>query len=58
MSFRSKGNFAANLFAAKYFSGGGHINAAGGQSEEPLENVVSKFKTVIQEYKEELNLIS
>lgn len=58
MSFRSKGNFAANLFAAKYFSGGGHINAAGGQSEETLEKVVSKFKTVIQEYKEELNLIS
>lgn len=58
MSFRSKGNFAANLFAAKYFSGGGHINAAGGQSEEPLEDVVTKFKTVIQEYKQELNLIS
>ncbi len=58
MSFRSKGNFKVNEFAAKYFSGGGHYNAAGGQSEEPLEVVVSNFKKYLQEYKSELNLIA
>ncbi len=57
MSFRSKGIFKANEFAGKFFSGGGHINAAGGQSEEPLEEVVRKFKKEIAHYKEELNAI-
>ena len=57
MSFRSKGNFAANEFAAKYFEGGGHRNAAGGQSTETLEQTVSKFKASIQHYKEELQAI-
>lgn len=58
MSFRSKGNFKVNEFAAKYFSGGGHFNAAGGQSEEPLELVVQKFKEYLKDYKEELNRIT
>ena len=31
LSFRSKGNFPSNEFAAKYFSGGGHLNASGGE---------------------------
>ena len=37
MSFRSKGNFSVNDFARKHFSGGGHINAAGGKSDLSLE---------------------
>ncbi len=57
MSFRSKGSFAVNKYAEKYFSGGGHINAAGGASEEPLEAVVAKFKSTIKEYKEELQSV-
>jgi len=57
MSFRSKGSFAVNKYAEKYFSGGGHINAAGGASEEPLEAVVAKFKSTIKEYKEELQRV-
>jgi phosphoesterase RecJ-like protein len=51
MSFRSKGNFPANELARKYFNGGGHFNAAGGESPEPLAKVVEKFKTVIEEYR-------
>lgn len=54
MSFRSKGDFAANEFAEVYFHGGGHKNAAGGQSEESLEETVSKFKKVIKGYQKEL----
>lgn len=57
MSFRSKGDFAVNEYAAKYFSGGGHKNASGGQSDEPLEKVVQKFRETIKLYEKELNAI-
>ena len=43
MSFRSKGNFPANLFAEKFFNGGGHTNAAGGFSKENLTKTVSRL---------------
>lgn len=54
-SFRSKGGFDVNTFARKYFNGGGHFNAAGGKNNEPLEDVVRKFKAAIEENKEQLN---
>jgi phosphoesterase RecJ-like protein len=54
-SFRSKGNFDVNTFARKYFNGGGHFNAAGGQSKEPLEAVVAKFKEAMAENKDQLS---
>jgi phosphoesterase RecJ-like protein len=57
MSFRSKGDFAVNEYAEKYFSGGGHRNASGGQSPEPLENVVQKFRDTIKLYEKELNAV-
>lgn len=57
MSFRSKGTFPVNEYAEKYFSGGGHRNASGGQSDQPLENVVQKFKDTIKLYEKELNAI-
>ena len=43
MSFRSKGNFSVNDFARTFFDGGGHINAAGGMSIDPLEQTVIRF---------------
>ncbi len=54
MSFRSKGNFPANELATKYFEGGGHRNAAGGQSTDTLEVTVAKFKKVVWEYQNQL----
>ena len=48
-SFRSKGEFDCNVFARKYFDGGGHINASGGRSSEPLDTTVEKFKQVLKE---------
>lgn len=51
MSFRSKGDFPANEFARKYFNGGGHFNAAGGESQEALAAVETKFKSALNEYK-------
>jgi phosphoesterase RecJ-like protein len=54
-SFRSKGNFDVNTFARKYFNGGGHFNAAGGQNKEPLEEVVAKFVAAMKENKDKLS---
>ena len=54
-SFRSKDGFDANSFARKYFNGGGHFNAAGGQNKETLEEVVAKFKVAMQENKDQLS---
>lgn len=42
LSFRSKGNIPVNEWAKTWFKGGGHLNAAGGQMELPLEEVVKK----------------
>jgi phosphoesterase RecJ-like protein len=51
MSFRSKGDFPANEFARKYFNGGGHFNAAGGESNKTIEEVEKEVKQHIQSYK-------
>lgn len=51
MSFRSKDTFPCNEFARTYFNGGGHFNAAGGESKETLQEIETKIKTVIKEYK-------
>ncbi|HUX84522.1 MAG TPA: DHH family phosphoesterase [Chitinophagaceae bacterium] len=49
LSFRSKGNFDVNLFARKYFKGGGHINASGGRSGDNLEKTVALFRNALEE---------
>lgn len=55
LSFRSKGEFPSNEIATKFFEGGGHRNAAGGQSVLSLEATVKKFTDILQEYKQLLN---
>jgi len=50
LSIRSLGETPINTFATKHFNGGGHINAAGGMSNESLEKTVSKFKSEIKNY--------
>ena len=47
ISFRSKDDYDVNEFARKYFNGGGHINAAGGMSNDSLEITIDKFKKII-----------
>ncbi len=54
ISFRSKGKFPANEFAKKYFSGGGHLNAAGGKSAENIDKAVEYFVEKLPEFKEQL----
>jgi len=49
LSFRSKGKFPSNEFASLYFSGGGHLNASGGEYFDTLENTISYFLKVLKE---------
>jgi bifunctional oligoribonuclease and PAP phosphatase NrnA len=51
LSLRSTGDFPANEICKKYFNGGGHRNAAGGQSCDSLQETVSQFKLILPEYK-------
>jgi phosphoesterase RecJ-like protein len=51
LSLRSKGDFPANEICKLYFSGGGHRNAAGGQSSASLQEVVNQFKLILPKYK-------
>ena len=57
LSLRSKGSFKVNEIAKKYFSGGGHENAAGGVSTKNIESTIGKVKEIINNYKNELNNI-
>ena len=54
LSLRSKGSFAVNKIADEYFSGGGHINAAGGESSLSIDETIQKFKALLDNYKREL----
>lgn len=51
MSFRSVDAFPCNILSAENFNGGGHKNAAGGASQDGLEQTIDKFKLVIQNYR-------
>lgn len=58
LSFRSKGKFPVNEFAAEYFSGGGHLNASGGEYPDTLENTIGYFKKILAENFARFNKIS
>ena len=57
ISLRSKGNFSVNDIARKYFNGGGHVNAAGANSNATLEETVRIFVTMLNEYREKLTAV-
>ncbi len=44
VSLRSVGDFPCNEFASRYFNGGGHRNASGGEYFGPLCDAVNKFE--------------
>ena len=52
ISFRSQGTFPANKVASDLFNGGGHLNAAGGESNLPLAKAVKKFEDALPDYKD------
>jgi len=54
ISFRSIADVAVNKFAAAYWNGGGHKNAAGGRSHLSLNATVERFEDLVEEKKEVL----
>ena len=54
ISFRSKGKFSVNQFSRNHFEGGGHDNAAGGKSDLPMAETVTKFTNLVSKYQQEL----
>ncbi len=54
LSFRSKGQFPANAFADKHFKGGGHLNAAGGESRLSIQETIKHFEEALPIYKDQL----
>ena len=54
ISFRSSTEVAVNKFAASYFNGGGHKNAAGGKSTQNLKDTVEQFEKLVEKNQEEL----
>ena len=47
LSFRSKGELRVDHFARENFDGGGHANAAGGRSTEPIATVIEQLRARI-----------
>jgi phosphoesterase RecJ-like protein len=56
LSFRSRGQFSVNDFARKHFDGGGHQNAAGGNSNLSLNETIEKFEKILPLYQEQLGM--
>jgi phosphoesterase RecJ-like protein len=50
ISFRSKGSIDINRFAREHYNGGGHRNAAGGESYLPLDETISSFEQLIRKF--------
>lgn len=49
VSTRSKGDFPVNKICEKYFNGGGHKNAAGGEFRGSLQECIDVFMSILDE---------
>lgn len=54
ISFRSVDDFSVNNLARTYYEGGGHKNAAGGDSLLSMKETLTTFERLLSDYKEEL----
>lgn len=50
LSFRSKGALPVDRFAREHFDGGGHANAAGGRSTDPLPEVLARLHRLLPSF--------
>jgi phosphoesterase RecJ-like protein len=53
VSLRSRADIDVNLFAQRYFNGGGHKNAAGGKSFMSMEDTLKHYEKCVKEYARE-----
>ncbi len=57
VSLRSRGDEVdVNIFARRYFGGGGHKNAAGGKSFVSVDETIEIYKRAVEEYFNEIGL--
>ena len=56
VSLRSRSDVNVNLFARKYFNGGGHKNAAGGKSFVSMEETIAHYIRSVEEFAAEGHL--
>jgi len=54
ISFRSTGKFSVRELSKKHFEGGGHLNAAGGDSFVSMDKTILKFHRLLSQYKDEI----
>ena len=52
ISFRSRGLFPVNQFSSNHFGGGGHLNAAGGESFVSMAETIEKFESLLPQYRD------
>ena len=52
VSLRSRGDVDVNLFARRYFNGGGHRNAAGGKSFVSMDDTIAHYVRSVPEFAE------
>jgi len=50
VSFRSRGSFPVHRVAAEHYHGGGHINAAGGDSFTSMKETLAGFESLLPGY--------
>ncbi len=50
LSLRSKGDISVQEICRNHFNGGGHKNASGGAAYAKLDDIVTRFKTVLPRY--------
>ncbi|MDE6402221.1 MAG: DHH family phosphoesterase [Muribaculaceae bacterium] len=48
VSMRSKGTFPVNKLCEKFFNGGGHLNAAGGEFDGTMQQCVERFNEAME----------
>ncbi len=56
VSLRSRGAVDVDLFARRYFDGGGHKNAAGGKSFRSMKETIDHYIHSVQEFADEGHL--
>lgn len=50
ISLRSRGDVDVNVFAGRYFNGGGHKNAAGGKSKDSMAATAKRYEAAVKEF--------
>jgi phosphoesterase RecJ-like protein len=50
VSFRSRDEVPVNSYSEQFFSGGGHVNAAGGEWHGTLEEAIQRFRDTLPEF--------